>query len=140
MENYELKKGKSKHLTKVVEIAKEGKVFCYPRIFYAILAIFGWLYVVVKDEQVIGYFCYVALPIINRAFFLQIGITEQYRGQGLGTHCLESFCEHVETKYKITTVWAHTLKPRVVKLLQRQRWKIIMDILGVIFFKKKSLR
>jgi GNAT superfamily N-acetyltransferase len=140
MENFEKKKGKPEHFEKILAIAAEGNLFIYPKILFSILSLFGWLYVGIKDEKVVGYFCYIALPIVNRAFLLQIGIEKKSRGQGMGTQFLEMFCDHVKTEHKITTVLAHTLKPRVVKLLQRQSWKIILDILGVIFVRKNSIR
>lgn len=133
----QIKKATPKHCPTILKIAKEGGLFNYSQIFYTFLLTMGWLYVLVDKNRVIGYVGYLNFPIIKKVFTMQIGITEEYQGQGLGTKTLEFLCQEVKRKHNVDTVLAHTLKPRVVRLFKRQSWNIIASVLGIVLVKKK---
>lgn len=131
------KKATPKHCPDILRIGREGGLFNYTHLFYAMLIALGWVYVILDSDTVIGYVCYLAFPIIRKTFTLQIGITESYRGQGIGANSLDFLCHEVKRKHKTNTILAHTLKPRVVRLFQRQSWKVIASVLGIFLVKKK---
>ena len=132
-----IKRATPKHCFDIIKICREGQLFEYNHFFYALLVALGWAYVAVIEDQVVGYICYLNFPIISRAFLLQVGVTKSYRGQGLGSKLINDTCNKIKRKYRVETVMAHTLKPRVVKLFNRQRWSIITSILGVFLVAKK---
>lgn len=132
-----IKRATPKHCSDVIKICREGQLFEYSYFLYALLVALGWIYVAVVDKQVVGYICYLNLPIISRAFLLQVGVTQSCRGQGLGSRLIENTCDVVSKKHGVDVVMAHTLRPRVVKLFNKQRWSIITSILGVFLVAKK---
>ena len=62
-----IKKATPKHCSKIAEIAKDGKIFNYGRLFYSLLCPLGWIYVVQDSaNKVIGFICYLIIPFIKK--------------------------------------------------------------------------
>ncbi len=130
-------KATPKHCKRIVELAKEGELFNYTLLFYSLLLTLGWLYIAVDDEAVIGYVCFVVIPGARIAFNLQICIDKEHRSKNIGADLLSFMEKTLKEKHKVKTVYAHCLKPRVVKLLQRLKWEVILNILEVAFVQKE---
>ena len=133
----EIKKATPKHCATILSIAKEGGLFNYTCLIYSILIALGWVYVILDNDKVVGYVSYIKFPGLRKAFTLQLGITEGYRGQGLGTEVLDFLCKEVKRRHRVDTLLAHTLKPRVARLFKRQSWKVVVSVLGIVLVKKK---
>lgn len=140
----QIKKATPKHCSAILRIAKEGGLFNYTHLFYVFLITMGWLYVLIDESVAVGYICYLNFPIIKKVFTLQIGVTESYRGQGLGTKMLDFLCQEVKRRHNVDAILAHTLKPRVVRLFKRQSWKVVASTsifrIFSIFLVKKKIR
>ena len=134
-----IKKATPKHCHDILRIGKEGGLFNYTHLFYALLISLGWVYVVIDEDITVGYICYLAFPLIRKVFAIQIGITEKCRGRGLGSQTLDFLCGEVKRRHNTTTILAHTLRPRVVEFFKRESWKVVasVSILNIFFVKKK---
>jgi GNAT superfamily N-acetyltransferase len=62
----------------------------------------------------------------------------EHRNKGLGSSLLDRTCEYIRKAHDTHTIYAHTLKPRVFRLLKRMGWESTGKVPG-IFFVKKSL-
>jgi len=138
MDGYQILRATPKHAKDMVSIAKEGLIFNYSTLIYAILISMGWAYVILdKDNNVVGYSCYILLPLSRKAFSIQSSLRESCQGKGLGTKLLGFICEKVKRTERVDTIYAHILKPRVLKLCKKLGWKSVASILGIFLIKKK---
>jgi len=126
-----------KHCKDIIKLAKEGNILNYGTMFYSILMAFSWIYVVIgEDDQVIAYTCYAIIPGSNSAFSFQTAVAPKYRSKKIG----REFLAHIEgilKKQQITTLYAHCLKPRVVNLMKKLNWKVVIKVLKIALVKKK---
>lgn len=127
-----------KHCQRVVELAKEGDILNYTLPFYSLLMALGWLYIVQDEKkEVIAYTCYLIIPGTRTAFSVQTAVAKEHRSKKIGAKLLAYLEDELREKYRVTALYAHVFKPRVVKLLQRLGWKLVVNLLDVALVKKK---
>jgi GNAT superfamily N-acetyltransferase len=138
MNEYQIRRATPKHCKSIIAIAKEGQLFNYTFLLYATLIALGWAYVVLdRKGKVVGYSCYALIPFSKKAFSIQSAFTKECRGKGFGTKLLGFICKEVQRIHRTDTIYAHILKPRVLKLINKLGWKSIASVLGIFLVKKK---
>ena len=136
MEDFDLESAREDDLDKIQQIAEEGGLCHYPKPVLRWLIREKFIMAAKKGGRTIAYFSYLIFPWIKRAFLLQIGIKKEHRGKGLGSKLLTLLCQKMKRENGTKEIFAHTLKPRVVKLFQRQRWSVFARFFGVAVVQK----
>jgi GNAT superfamily N-acetyltransferase len=133
-----IKRGTPKHCKKIIQLAKQGDLFNYTHMFYSLLIMLGWLYVAVNEnDEVIAYSCYAIVPVTGLAFSFQTAVDPNYRNMNIGADFLAHLEVILKKRHGVQTLFAHCLKPRVVKYLQRKKWEVVFNILRVALVKKQ---
>jgi GNAT superfamily N-acetyltransferase len=130
-------KATPKHCKRIVELAKEGEIFNYTLLFYSLLIALGWIYVVLDDDNsVIAYTCYAVIPVFKAAFSFQTAVAAEHRSKKIGSELID-FTYDLLKKQGVKTIYAHCLKPRVVRLMERLGWEVMIKVMEVAFVRKK---
>ena len=131
------RKAKIRDAKVINKIAAQEIIFPYPVILYATLATFDYLYVLENDAaKIIGFICFFPMPFSTDAFVLQVCLSGKYQSKGLGKNLLKRAYETLRNKYKVTKIWAHTLKERSLKFFKKQKWIPSWSFLNITVLQK----
>jgi len=130
------RKAKIKDVSTIKKIAIRQSLFPYPTLIYATLACMGYLHIVEENDEIVGFICFCPMPLSADAFILQICLKDTYQSKGLGKQILSKLCQTLRKQFKITQVWAHTLKERSLKFFKRQKWNPMLSIFNITLIRK----
>ena len=120
------------------QIAKNAGIWNYHS-FYKHLARRKKVLVSINEQDIIvGYTAYFLLPFKN-SFSLQTGVLPEFQGFGVGSNLFNEMLKRLEDA-ECKVLYAHTLKPHIVKWLKNvYHFEIIWSIPGITALKKNLL-
>ena len=104
-------------------IARRADMWCYPSFVYAILIFFSCMLVLKKKKRVIGYICYMTLPIVKLGYIIQIALHPDHQKKQLGGFMLDWTTHYLKETNHITRLALHTLKKPVMHWMQKRNFR-----------------
>ncbi len=121
------------------QIASASEIFVYPKILYKYLITKSAVTAITLAEQIVGYISYTLLPKIKAMYVLQIAFKPEYQGQNLGTSSLNRLINFWKRKFKVETIWLHTIKKRVHKWMINRGFTDILNLGGQLWVLSKPI-
>lgn len=123
-----LRKATLRHDTWLKETARTVSIFCYPSWFFRILIYYNCLFLIVKNNQKVGYVSFLPFRFFASVFLLQMAVLPEFQSRKIGSIILSKMLNIMQRKLRIRKIYLHTLKERVKDWCKKKKYRVLVAI------------